>query len=256
MIPNRTVSDLESLETVSKVAAPVAAAAERLRLVTEAAEAKKARAMGELRQALMRVGRSALDAGHRDELARVLYWRHTDLPVRDIAVALGFADQRTLLAAVGPIATVVACERCATPLLATSRSRRAELQKLATSRSLRHGSRPICDACRELRASAEAAAWRAASALVMGDADDDGRPSDPYGRHRALDSLDCDPDELVGVELDDAERLAQAVAELAAADEMGATRVVRRAGFEGTAADLAGRLADAVSRAPRDLRTD
>lgn len=52
MIPLPTalfVTDLESLEEVIELAAPVADAAERLRVVTEAAEIQKARATGELR---------------------------------------------------------------------------------------------------------------------------------------------------------------------------------------------------------------
>jgi hypothetical protein len=260
MLPTPTVSprvsDLESLEEVTELAAPVAVAAERLQLVTEAAEAQKAQAVGELRQALMRLGcDAALDACHRDGLARVLYWRHTDIPVRDIAAALGFADQRALLAAAGPVDTGMTCKRCTTPLLATSRSRLAELQKLGASPRRRYGRPQTCDACRDVQASAEAAAWAAASALATGEQPSHHwpRPSDDdYGDFEPA-AWVSEPNEQVGVDLDDAERLARVVADLAVADEVGATQVVQAAGFDGTASTLVERLADAVARA-RPLR--
>lgn len=162
MIPpdSPCVSDLESLEEVSELAAPVAMAAERLRLVTEAAEAQKSRAVGELRHALLHLGctAAALDPKRRDKLAQILYWGQLDIPVRDLVVSLGYADQRSLQAAAGPVDTGVACRRCATPLLATSRSRLAEVQKAGAGRSYRYDL-TTCPPCRDAQASAEQWDW-------------------------------------------------------------------------------------------------
>jgi hypothetical protein len=176
MIPSPTVSDLESFDQITELAAPVAAAAERLRLAVEAATAERARALGELRQTLLRVGQSVVDIGQRDALARVLYWRHIDLPVRDIEAALGYADHRTLMSAVGSLTSDVACEGCATPLLATSRSRLAELQKLASARPNRYGRRPLCDDCHHRARSEVDDTWA------------DWRPPEDYGY-----DCDCEP---------------------------------------------------------------
>ncbi len=177
MIPRSVspcITDIESLEEVTDLASPVAKAAERLRLVTEAAEAQKARAVGELRHALMHLGcaAAALDAEQRDKLAQALYWGQLDIPVRDITVALGYADQRSLQAAAGPVDTGVACKRCAAPLLATSRSRLADVQKAGAGRSSSYAVAvaSICEACREARASAEAWGWEVA--------EETGEPSD------------------------------------------------------------------------------
>jgi hypothetical protein len=160
--PSPRLAGLDSLEEVTELAAPVAKAAERLRLVTEAAEAQKAQAGRELRRALLHLGCNVtLDVRQRDELARVLYWGHPDIPVRDIVVALGFADQRSMLAAAGPADTGIACERCAAPLLAKSRSGLVDIQKSGGRRWNRYGVTTACDACRDALDRASAMAWEA-----------------------------------------------------------------------------------------------
>jgi hypothetical protein len=165
MIPLPTalfVTDLEALEEVTELAAPVAQAAERLRLVTEAAEAQKARAMGDLRHALLHLGCSvAADDQHRARLARVLYWGYPGIPVRDIVTALAFADQRSLAAAAGTVESGILCERCASPLVARSRSRLTEVQKAVTGRRRPWSVALLCEACQDERARIEALEWAA-----------------------------------------------------------------------------------------------
>ena len=150
------VTDPESLEEVTELVAPVTRAAERLRLATETADAEKARALGELRHALLHLGCKVVEDGrYRAELARVLYWGHPEIPVRDIVPALGFADQRALAAAAGPFDTGVACKRCARSLVAWNRSGLADIQKESAGRGRPWSRSLVCDPCREAQARAE-----------------------------------------------------------------------------------------------------
>ena len=163
MIPLPTallVTDVESLEEVTELAAPVAVAAERLRLVKEAAEAQKARAVGDLRHALLHLGCSvAEDECHRAKLARVLYWGYPDIPVRDVVVALSYADQRALVAAAGSVDTGIACTRCARQLVAGSRSALTDIQKESACRRRPWNSALICAECRDAQSREEAMSW-------------------------------------------------------------------------------------------------
>jgi hypothetical protein len=164
MIPLPTIlfaTEPQALEAVSELAAPVVNAAERLRLATEAAEAEKTRAAGELRRALLHLGCAVADDDrHRDHLARLLYWGYPMIPVRDIVATLAFADQRSLTVAAGPVDTGIVCKRCAKPLVARNRSSLTDMRKDASGR--RPWSRAlVCQACREEQARADAMSWEA-----------------------------------------------------------------------------------------------
>ena len=102
------VCEIGRLDEVSELARPVAAANERLRHIVEALKAERARAVGDLRRAVLNLGHDC-PPERRAELARVLYWRHTDVAVGDVTAAFGFHDQACLLRAVGPVASGVPC---------------------------------------------------------------------------------------------------------------------------------------------------
>ena len=123
----------------------------------EAAEAQKARADGDLRHALLHLGCSVADDDcRRAKLARVLYWGYPDIPVRDVVVALSYADQRALVAAAGSVDTGIACRRCARHLVAGSRSALTEIQKESAGRRRPWNSALICAACRDAQSREEA----------------------------------------------------------------------------------------------------
>ena len=143
-----TVSDLARLEEVCELASPVAAASERLRTVVEELKTERTRATGDLRRAVLNLGHEC-PTDQRAEVARILYWRHTEIPVTDITAAFGFHNQNGLLAAVGPIRSQANCEDCAGSLFATSRRELAEIDKLATPS--RYGPPPLCWPCRKRR---------------------------------------------------------------------------------------------------------
>lgn len=69
-------------------------ASDRLRTVVHELEAERTRAVGDLRRAVLNLGRECLPE-QRAELARVLYWRHSEVPISDITVASGY-DQSAL----------------------------------------------------------------------------------------------------------------------------------------------------------------
>jgi hypothetical protein len=102
------VSELVGLEEVWELDRPVVAATERLRTVVEELKVERTRAVGDLRRAVLNLGHDC-PPEQRAELARVLYWRHTEVPI--ITVAFGY-DQSTLLSAVGTVRTRATCEDC------------------------------------------------------------------------------------------------------------------------------------------------
>ena len=142
------VSDLARLEEVCELAAPVAAASERLQTVVEELKTERTRAVGDLRRAVLNLGHDC-PADQRTEVARILYWRHTEIPVTDITTGFGFHNQNYLLAAVGPIRSQATCEDCAKSLFATSRRELAELDKQTTPS--RYGPPALCWPCRDRR---------------------------------------------------------------------------------------------------------
>jgi hypothetical protein len=142
------VSDLPCLEEVRELARTVASASERLRAVVEELKVERTRAVGDLRRAVLNLGHACPD-DRRAEVARVLYWCHTEVPITDITVAFGFHDQASLLVAVGRVNSGAVCEHCGEPLLASSRRRLAELEKLGSRGPARYGPRPLCPRCEE-----------------------------------------------------------------------------------------------------------
>jgi hypothetical protein len=145
-----TVSDLPHLEEVCELAGPVAAASERLRTVVEELKTERTRAVGDLRRAVLNLGHDC-PVDRRAEVARILYWRHTEVPISDITAAFGFHNQNGLLAVVGAVRSRAMCEDCAKTLIATSRRELAELDKLATTGAARYGPQAICRPCRDRR---------------------------------------------------------------------------------------------------------
>ena len=142
------VSDLARIEEVCELAAPVAAASERVRTVTEELKTEKTRAVADLRRAVLNLGHDC-PPDRRAELARILYWRHTEVPVTDITAAFGFHNQNGLLATVGPVRSQTTCEDCGTSLFATSRRELADLDKQEAGN--RYGPPPLCWSCRHRR---------------------------------------------------------------------------------------------------------
>jgi hypothetical protein len=126
----------------------VAAASERLRTVVEELKTERTRAVGDLRRAVLNLGNDC-PADQRAELARILYWRHTEIPITDITAAFGFHNQNGLLAVVGAVRSQATCEDCGKTLIATSRRQLAELDKWVGSS--RYGARPLCRTCRDRR---------------------------------------------------------------------------------------------------------
>ena len=139
------VSELAGLEDIWEHAQPVAVAAEHLRTVLEALKVEKTRAVGDLRRAVLDLGQSC-PPERRADLARVLYWRHTEISINDITVAFGY-DQASLLHAVGTVRTRATCEDCEAILLASSRRQLTELEKVAATGPTRWGRPPLCRRC-------------------------------------------------------------------------------------------------------------
>jgi len=144
------VFELVPLEEVSELARPVAVAIDRLRSTIEEFKAERTSAVGSLRRAVLNLGHDC-PADLRADLARVLYWCHTEVPVSDITVAFGFHDQPSLLAAVGSVRTRATCEDCGVTLVASSRRQLAELEKLASTGPTRWGPQAMCSRCVDRR---------------------------------------------------------------------------------------------------------
>ena len=131
---------------VGELVRPIQVATERLRMTIEQLGAERARAVADLRRAVLHAGHECADE-RRPEVARLLYWRYTEIPVGDITVALGFRNQAELLAAVGPVTSRASCIGCSTPLLAANRRRLTELNKLAAEGPTPYGPKPLCRWC-------------------------------------------------------------------------------------------------------------
>ena len=144
------VSELAHLDDIWEPARVVVAATDRLRKVVEELKVERTRAVGDLRRAVLNLGHDC-PPDRRAELARVLYWRHTEVPISDITVAFGFHGQADLLNAVGWMQSQATCEDCGARLLASSRRRLAELEKVAATGPTRYGPRALCRVCRERR---------------------------------------------------------------------------------------------------------
>jgi hypothetical protein len=143
------VSELAALDDVWELARPVVAATERLRTVVEELKVERTRAVGDLRRAVLNLGHDC-PIEHRGDLARVLYWCHTEVPISDITVAFGY-DQSGLLDAVGTVRTKATCEDCNAGLVATTRRQLAELEKRARDGRTRYGPAALCRGCRHRR---------------------------------------------------------------------------------------------------------
>jgi len=144
-----SVSELARLDEVWDAARPVVASSERLRTAVEELKAERARAVADLRRAVLDLGHEC-PPDQRAELARVLYWRHTEVPVADITVAFGY-DQATLAGAVGTVRSAATCEDCDVGLVASSRRQLSELEKIATNGRARYGPRALCRRCSDRR---------------------------------------------------------------------------------------------------------
>ncbi|MGH9009461.1 MAG: hypothetical protein ACRDYF_06365 [Acidimicrobiia bacterium] len=147
-----SVSELAHLEEVWDLARPVVAATERLRTVVEELKVERTRAVGDLRRAVLNLSHDC-PRERRAELARVLYWRHTEVPISDITVAFGY-DQSTLLGAVGTVRTRATCEDCDATLVASTRRQLTELEKRAATGPSRFGPPVLCRVCRYRRDTA------------------------------------------------------------------------------------------------------
>lgn len=152
MIPTRpalpAAATMARLEDVSEQARPVAEATAQLRTVTEELKVEKARAVGDLRRAVVQLGHDCA-ADRSLEVARVLYWRHPEIPISDITIAFGFSNSATLAAAVGPVLSQACCEDCGVALVATSRRQLAELDRIAVTEPAWYRARPLCPRCRD-----------------------------------------------------------------------------------------------------------
>jgi len=144
-----SVRELAGLQEISELARPVVEATERLRTVVDELKFERTRAVADLRRAVLDLGQ-ACPPERRAELARVLYWRHTEVPISDITVAFGY-DQSALLGAVGTVRTPAKCEDCEAILLASSRQQFKELEKLAMNGPARYGPRALCRRCASRR---------------------------------------------------------------------------------------------------------
>ena len=140
-----SVSELARLDEVWALAAPVVTATDRLRTVVEELKAERTRAVGDLRRAVLNLGHDC-PPEQRADLARVLYWRHTEVPISDITVAFGY-DQSALLAAVGTMRTTATCEDCDATLVASTRRQLTELEKRAATGPTRYGRPALCRPC-------------------------------------------------------------------------------------------------------------
>jgi len=144
-----SVSDLARLDAVCELAAPVVAATERLRRAVEELKTERTIAVADLRRAVLNLGHDC-PPERRADLARVLYWRHTEVPISDITVAFGY-DQSTLLSAVGTVRTRATCEDCDATLVASTRRQLTELEKHAATGPTRYGTAALCRVCRRRR---------------------------------------------------------------------------------------------------------
>jgi hypothetical protein len=150
-----SVSELAGLEEVWELARPVVAATERLRTVVEELKVERTRAVSDLRRAVLNLGHDC-PPERRTDLARVLYWRHSEVPISDITVAFGFHGQPELLNVVGWVRSHATCEGCGKTLVATSRRELTELDKSAATGPTRFGQEALCRICRRQR---ERAIW-------------------------------------------------------------------------------------------------
>ncbi len=141
-----SMPEAASNDGVGELVRPIQVATERLRTTIEQLGAERARAAADLRLTVLNLGRGCASE-RRPEVARLLYWRYSEIPVGDIIVAFGFRNQAELLAAVGPVTSRASCIGCDTPLLAANRRRLAELNKLAAEGPTRYGLKPLCLRC-------------------------------------------------------------------------------------------------------------
>lgn len=81
--------------------------------MVEELKVERARCRRRLRRAVLNLGHDC-PPERRAALARVLYWRHTEVPISDITIAFGY-DQSSLLGAVGTVRTQATCEDCDAP---------------------------------------------------------------------------------------------------------------------------------------------
>ena len=137
------ISQLPFLHDLCEHAAAVVSATDRLRTAIEQLKAERAHAVADLRRAVLTLG-AVCPQEQRAELARVLYWRHTEVPIGDITVAFGLQGQRELAAVAGSVRSGAACEQCGRVLIASSRRELAEQQR-ATDQGA------VCPACRTRR---------------------------------------------------------------------------------------------------------
>jgi hypothetical protein len=141
-----SMPEATSSDGLGELVRPIHVATERLRTTIEQLGAERARAVADLRRAVLHVGHECASE-RRPEVARLLYWRYTEIPVGDITVALGFRNQAELLAAAGPVTSRASCIDCSTPLLAANRRRLTELNKLAAEGPTPYGLKPLCRWC-------------------------------------------------------------------------------------------------------------
>jgi hypothetical protein len=144
-----------SLDHISELARPVVAATERLRNVIEELKVARTQAVADLRRAVLNLGHDC-PPEQRVELAKSLYWCHTEVPISDITVAFGFHGQAELLNVVGWVRSRATCEGCGQTLVATSRRELAELDKLADTGPKPFGRQALCRVCQKQR---ERAIW-------------------------------------------------------------------------------------------------
>lgn len=146
------------LTALDVAVAEIEAADAHLLQVTDAAKRRLNTAVAALGASVLSLAADERAPAERDALARRLYWDYRRIPVRDIVVALGFANQTEMLDAAGTRDTGVPCADCGRPLLARTRTQLDGIRP-GTRRPSSVRSPATCDECQRLRRAAEDARW-------------------------------------------------------------------------------------------------
>ena len=147
-----------SLSVLDAAVAQIEAADAHLQHVTGEAKRRLNTAVAALGSTVLALAADDRPPAERDALARRLYWDYRRVPVRDIVVALGFANQAEMLDAAGSLDTGVPCADCGRPLLARTRTQLDGIRP-GTRRPSYVRRVASCDECERLRRAAEEARW-------------------------------------------------------------------------------------------------
>jgi hypothetical protein len=146
------------LTALDAAVAEIEAADAHLLQVTDEAKRRLNTAVAALGASVLSLAADERVPAERDTLARRLYWDYRRIPVRDIVVALGFANQTEMLDAAGTRDAGVPCADCGRPLLARTRTQLDGIRPATRRPSYVRGG-ASCDECQRLRQAAEEARW-------------------------------------------------------------------------------------------------